>query len=136
MGKEEGIKKRLEDTQAILANNAGEMGKAAGIRKSAMRGGEITAEDQKWLVRTVNDTLLFKQNVLEMWIEDDNKTLANGPGGKSEPKLSPGVMMGTAPQEEEPPVVEEEPPGVEEKEPDKTPEPAVEGMDAIRAMLG
>jgi len=83
------IENRLKDTKALLTICAEDHGRIGAIRKGAMRGGPIADEDMKWMVRTLNDALAFKINVLELWIEDDTKTLETGyrEDAKTEPQL-------------------------------------------------
>lgn len=137
------IENRLKHTHGLREINLGNVTKLAGIRKKAMRGGEIPGEDQKWMVRTLLEALAFKENVYDLWIEDDTKTLEKGyVAGAPEPQVPVETAPDVAEAQEETPLeeikvaaaeMEEEP--VLETNPAPIPEPALEGMDRIHQLL-
>lgn len=86
MNIDEKIAQRLKHTEGLQEINAQSLAKIEGIRKSAMRGDPVPEADQKWLVRTLLEALTFKSSVLDIWIEDDSKTLRTG-GASTEPRL-------------------------------------------------
>lgn len=139
------IENRLKHTKGLAEINRLNIDTLAAIRKGAMRGGAVSDEHMKWMIRTLLEALAFKENVYELWVEDDTKTLDTGyqEDAKKEPQIpiptSPDVAEATAESQFEIKTEEDvaelqgdTPVGVIKK---AAPEPVLEGLDRINQLL-
>lgn len=133
-----GLTKRLEDTKALREVNNQAIAQAATIRKLAMRSNPVTTDTLKWLVRTLVDALNFKNDTLDLWIDDDTaklqKILETGQIPiTSEPQLDlkePATAVTPAEVAEAAETIPEE------EIPETVPaEPEPEGIDKVFAIL-
>lgn len=126
MSMEQGLAKRLKDTQSLRDINQSNLEEMDSIRRKAMRSLPLDAQETKWMVRTLHKCLAFETEVLNLWIEDDTKTLKTlMETGSATPSTEPRLGE---------PVTEPEP-EIEEEPEEAIPEPVLSGIDKINALL-